>query len=57
MYALALPETPMPNPLHLRDQILARTLGLSWDQVQQIPEYIREFGITLLLGDGPEGDR
>lgn len=39
-----------------RDQFLARALGLSWEQVQQIPEYIREFGMTLLLGD-EDGDR
>jgi hypothetical protein len=45
----------MRDRRHYRDALLARALGLTWDQVQQIPEYIREFGITLLLDGG--GDR
>jgi hypothetical protein len=54
VYALA-PETFMPDRRTVRDQFLARVLGLSWEQVQLIPEEIREFGITLLLDGG--GDR
>lgn len=32
-----------------RDLLLARALGLSVDQIRQVPEYIREFGLALLL--------
>ena len=32
-----------------RDFFLARALGLSLDQIRHVPEYIREFGLALLL--------
>ena len=43
------PKSPTRN--EHRDLLLARALGLSLDQIRQVPEYIREFGITLLCGE------